>query len=54
MLAHALLFFINIVPRQWSRYDCGLFVCRFAAALHQYIDFFHTWWLIFLLITVII
>jgi len=30
------------VPRQLNGYDCGLFVCQYAAALHQNIDFIFT------------
>jgi len=38
MIAHSVLFFIIIVPRQWIGYDCGLYVCRYAAALHRSVD----------------
>ena len=30
------------MPRQLNGYDCGLFVCQYAAALHQNIDFIFT------------
>jgi hypothetical protein len=42
MIAHSVLFFIIIVPRQLNGYDCGLYVCRYTAALHRSIDFFFT------------
>jgi hypothetical protein len=38
MIAHSVLFFIITVPRQLNGYDCGLYVCRYVAALHQSID----------------
>ncbi len=33
MIAHSVLFFIIKVPRQLNGYDCGLYVCQYAAAL---------------------
>jgi hypothetical protein len=32
------LFFFFIVPSQLNGYDCGLFVCRYAAGLHKIRD----------------
>jgi hypothetical protein len=42
MIAHSILFFIIIVPRQLNGYGCGLYVCQYTAALHRSVGSFFT------------